>query len=545
MVVSLQEKRQTMKKQELGLSQKTIEGYLRDYGERLAKDEAIAFESRARKQVETRYRNETRVLPDDYRHEQFAQLEPLLVKKPSWWRTGSLLSSFEAFLKTLLKDESDDELSRKTLLKHLKSDGERLVLDTHNRTLDYQQTFDAEVFEVLRRDAEHQNVAVMIEHNKLSLFRLSDDTPEDIRESLFGLFDQSSFIIGTNAISRHMFDHILNRALSTEQELPSKVTGLNFTLVAHSTIDLPQGVTVQQNDDQLLEKMQASILELKKHRTGLLKTHLDLLDRASRAKDGFPFIKYDLSEALEDLGYKRQRHGSLHTDTLHEHYNRVVTLSLQWINVSEVHGKKRKKYIDQTPYWVIQARRQLVEGDVVNMMQPLLLADKRAPIVTEIYMQPGMWWQVAEMSKYHLRIPRSVLELPVDGKGNETQRMALQITATLAVWIRSSQKSHAGKEVSYTVGKLLESSGILSKQDFMKYEPKTASRLRSYLVGENFSSGALGLLRNLRAFDFDIPSEQDFFSTGHGWKEKFWNAELKVRIPELVLQDSTPHQLHD
>jgi hypothetical protein len=540
MVVFWQEKRQTMRKQELGLSQRTIEGYLRDYGERLGKDEALALETKARKQVQTRYRKQNRILPETHRQEQFAQLEPLLVKRPAWWQTDTLLEAFQIYLKTLLKDENGDDFNPKSLGRHFRSDTEQLIVEAHVRALDYQRTFDAEVFEVLRRDAERQNTVVIIENGKLSLFKLREDTPEEARENLFSLFDQSSFIIGTSAISRHMFDHLLNQSISTEQELPSRVTGLSFTLVARSTIDLPQGITVRPNDEELLEKMQASILERKKHRTGLLKTHLDLLDRASRAKDGFPFIEYDLSEALEGLGYKRQSHGSLHTDTLHEHYSRVVTLAAQWITVSEVHGKNKrpKKYIDQTPYWVIQARRQLAEGETVDMMQPLLIADKRAPIVTKLFLQPGLWWQMAEMSKYHLRIPRSVLELPVDGKGNETQRMALQITATLAVWIRSSQKSHASKDVSYTVGRLLESSGILSREEFMNLEPKKASRQRAYLVGENFSSGALGLLRNLRAFDFDIPNEGDFFATGHGWKEKFWNAELRVRIPDLALHDA-------
>jgi hypothetical protein len=345
-------------------------------------------------------------------------------------------------------------------------------------------------------------------------------------------------VIGTNAISKHMFDHLLNRELTTKQVIPSRTTGFDITLEAHSTIDLPAGMTIKKNAEELLEKMQSSILERKKHSSGLLKTHLDLLDRGYRNQSEFPLIEYDLGEALEQLGYKRQSHGSLHTDTLHEHYNRIATLASQWITVSEVQGGKRKKFFDQTPYWVIQTRRQAVEGDVVDMMQPLLLSDKRAPVVTRLIIQPGLWWQIAEMGKYHLRIPRSVLELPVDGKGNETQRMALQITATLAVWIRSSQKSHAGKEVSYTVGRLLESSGILTREGFLTYDPKTARRLRSYLVGENFSSGALGLLRDLRAFEFDIPIEGDFFATGHGWKEKFWNAELKVKIPNLALPET-------
>lgn len=536
MVWLFQQRKLEMRKQALGVSQHTIEGYLRDYGKRLSKKEAFALEQEARQHVETRYRNENRTLPVDYRQEQFSQLEPLLVKRPIWWHTGSLLESFQRFLKDLLKDQRDTELSRKALTKRLKTDGERLILEAHIRTLDYQRTFDAEVFEVLRAVTEKQNIAVMVEAGELSLFKLDSETPDDTRDSLFSLFDQTSFIIGTSAISRHMFDHILNKSHTTKQTLPSNIKGLDIILEARSTIDLPQGVTIRPNDDQLLEKMQSSILERKKHNTGLLKTHLDLLDRTFRAKNGFPFIEYDLSKSLEALGYKRQSHGSLHTDTLHEHYNRIVTLASQWITVSEVHAGKRKKQFDETPYWIIQARRQVAEGDVVDMMQPLLLEDKRAPIITKLFIQPGMWWQVAEMSKYHLSIPRAVLELPVDGKGNETQRMALQITATLAVWIRSSQKSHAGKEVSYTVGRLLESSGILNKHDFLNYEPKTARRLRSYLVGENFSSGALGLLRDLRAFDFDIPSESDFFSTGHGWKEKFWNAELKVRIPDLTLQ---------
>ncbi len=46
-------------------------------------------------------------------------------------------------------------------------------------------------------------------------------------------------------------------------------------------------------------------------------------------------------------------------------------------------------------------------------------------------------------------------------------------------------------------------------------------------------AGALATLRSIGAFGIDIDGEEAFWASGRGWTEKFWEAPLAVKIPNL------------
>lgn len=178
----------------------------------------------------------------------------------------------------------------------------------------------------------------------------------------------------------------------------------------------------------------------------------------------------------------------------------------------------------------------LEEGEALGL-QTILLANPSAPIIKAFVIQPGLWWGVSDRGSMNFHLPREVLALPTDGKGNETQRMAVQLAATLALWVRSSQQQHAGEKRPYSVGALLEASGIRTRSEFEKMNRVGASRLREYLAGtEAEPGGALHHLTSLGAFDIRIRDEDDFWAFGRGWQVRFWEAMLIVRVPDMGIR---------
>jgi hypothetical protein len=368
------------------------------------------------------------------------------------------------------------------------------------------------------------------------LFRLKDpvNTPEEVLKSL-GAERPKLVTLGTNKLFAHQQRYIASKKPLLAEPLKLRRNGKQMELAIRSSLELPRGMAVPSAED-VLQRMQTTLLKRKANGASLLKTHLYLIDRAYRAGGEEPRFEVDLDDLLEAKGYKRQSYGDFHPDTYREEYGRIVTLGASWITLWEVKvkgkDKRREKYVDQTPYWELRARRKLEEGDLLGL-QPVLLAHPFAPIIKAVLMEPGLWWRVSKVGDERIQIPRAILALPTDGKGNEAERIAVQLAATLAIWIRAGQSQHAGKACNYSVGALLEASGITTRDEFMTLHVEQAKRLRRYLAGDDGTDGALATLRNIGAFGIDIADEKAFWASGRGWTEKFWEAHLAVEIPNL------------
>lgn len=307
---------------------------------------------------------------------------------------------------------------------------------------------------------------------------------------------------------------------------------------ARSWLELPAGVE-RPNTEAILKKMHSTLLKRKKSAASLLKTHLFLVDQARRKGGPDPLFTVHLADLLEAKGYERRADGDFHPETYREEWGRLVTLAGCWLEVRRVTEKNKRgkdeTYIDETPYWHLEARRRLEAGDAIGLQQ-ILIGDPAAPIVKSVLLRPGVWWALSDIGDKYLHIPREILALPTDGNGNAKERMAVQIAAVLALWVRSSQRQHAGTTRAYSVGSLLESAGIITHEEFLKLHHESARRIREHLAGENHldvPTGAIHILARLGAFDVRVKDEADFWESGRGWKERFWDANLAVQIPNL------------
>jgi len=342
--------------------------------------------------------------------------------------------------------------------------------------------------------------------------------------------------IATGQIMQHMYRHVSSPELDTLTDLTIKQRGARMAVRARSSTNLQATLTT--TTSELLEKMHRSILSVKRHGAALLKVQLDLMSQAYTAGGLTPLFHYDLSDALERQGYAHDdSRRAYDSETMQSLRERVATLAHQQVdvlNLTETDKKGRtSKYIDSTPYWVIEATRRRDEGDEVNGAI-VLLADPNAPVVSGFTMRPGLWWQAVGVGDFYLDIPAAVLELPTHANSNEPERLALQLTPLLAIWERASQQQHAGKSTRYAAGTLLTEGGYTTREAFMTMHPTQAQRIRDYLASTD-DTGAIPILNRLGAFSLEIEDEAAFFAGGRGWRERFWDTQVRLNIRDMQL----------
>lgn len=348
-------------------------------------------------------------------------------------------------------------------------------------------------------------------------------------------------IVATSKLAGHLNGFIVNRSDNFVEELQARRNGRFESVRARSRLDLPRGAE-RPSTTELLEKMHKTLLKHKEESASLLKTHLYLVDLAYKRGGDSPTFTVNMDSLLEAKGYTRRADGSFQASTYREEWGRIATLAGCWLELRRVKEKnkrgKEETFIDETPYWEVRARRRLEEGEALGL-ETILLEDPSAPIIKAVVIQPGLWWGVSDRGAMNFHLPREVLALPTDGKGNETQRMAVQLAATLALWVRASQNQHAGRECAYSVGALLEASGVKTRLEFEAMHRKDAARLRKYLageVGEDEPSGALHHLTVSGAFVIRTRDEEEFWASGRGWQIRFWESRLTVEIPDMGIK---------
>jgi hypothetical protein len=383
------------------------------------------------------------------------------------------------------------------------------------------------------------------------LYRLKDrnSTPHEVLE-FFGLevtatdtpSSNRHLTIGTAKIFAHQ-NTFLNRKteMPLRETLKTRKNNRSAEVLARSRLELPRGAE-RPDRAELLQKMTTTLAKHKANSASLVKTHLYNVAQAYKQGGSDPLFILDMDHLLETKGYQRRSDGSFHPDTYRKEWGRLITLSACWIELQPANGrqgKKRDGYID-APYWQIEARYRLNDGESIGL-QPFLLEDPEAPIIKQALIRPGLWWGLSDIGSKRFEIPTAVLALPTDGNGNETERYAVQLAATLAIWVRASQEQHAGKVWGYSVGKLLEASGLKTREEFEDMRTNQVGRLREYLAGEpgdDSPRGAINILTSLGAFDISIRNEADFWASGRKWADRFWEAKLDVQIPNLSIKKS-------
>lgn len=378
---------------------------------------------------------------------------------------------------------------------------------------------------------EHQPVSMPLEKLRISL-----GLDLLLQNALEGKAGQASTLrIPTGQLMRHMYGHVSSPELSTLTDLTLRRDGARIKVRARSSTNLQ--ATLASPPGELLEKMHQSILSVKRHGAALLKTQLDLMNQAYTAGGATPLFHYNLAEALERQGYAQRDARGYASVTMQGLRERLATLAHQQIdvlNLTETDKKGRTRhYIDSTPYWIIESTRRRTEGDDVNAAI-VLLTDPNAPVITGFTMRPGLWWQAVGVGDFYLDIPAAVLELPTYAKSNEPERLALQLTPLLAIWERSSQAQHAGKSTCYAAGTLLSEAGYTTRDDFMTMHPTKAKRMRDYLASTD-GTGAIPILNRLGAFSLEIEDEADFFASNRGWRERFWDTQVRLNIRDMQL----------
>jgi hypothetical protein len=256
-----------------------------------------------------------------------------------------------------------------------------------------------------------------------------------------------------------------------------------------------------------------------------MKSHLDLVDQAYRhgeSPEGFP---YDLGDALARLGYKRLASGGYHPDTVREHLRRLRALGTHEVAIERDGGPAGA----HGAFWRFYALEP--SGGVRPIATEADWETLRAS--SRLLVLPGGWWRAIELPQYRLALPRTLLTLPLDGQGNQVNRVALQLAAELAVWERAEMRQ-GPHQMHRRLGALLDRAMVTDKAALLADAAKrlnTPKRLRAYLAGDGFADqGALAVLRELGRFDVDIADEAAFWAAGRGWVEKFWDARLVIGV---------------
>lgn len=364
-----------------------------------------------------------------------------------------------------------------------------------------------------------------------------------IGKGLTDFYEPTEFVIGTSQVLGFQNSFLTSKTERLNRDLQIRTGSKTQLLRARSWLGMPDGFDVP-DSAELLEEMQQTLIKYKvqAEAASLLKTHLYLVDKARMTGGPNPVMTIHLEELLEAKGYKRRQDEGFQAKTFREEYTRLATLTACWLEVGRVTEKKGRKtetYIDETPYWHIEARRRLTEGDTMGGQQALLITSPDLPIVKTVLIRPGLWWGMSDIGKKYLSMPRELLALPTDGQGNKTERIAVQIAATLAIWVRSSQQQHAGGTVRYKVSKLFEAAGVLSPEDYKTIDRKELARLRSYLAGaqdDREPQGAISILGRVNAFNINIDNDDEFWASGRGWQDRFWTSYLRVHVPDLEIQ---------
>lgn len=265
------------------------------------------------------------------------------------------------------------------------------------------------------------------------------------------------------------------------------------------------------------------------HDPSLLRSHLDLVDQAYHAPLARPGFAYRLAEALERLGYKRLAAGGFHPETLHTHVRRLQGLADHRLTLERLRGEEARTEWAQAPFW------QFAKLGPGGVHLPLATeADWRSLRASDtLWVSPGAWWEAIELPNYRLALPRELFALPLDGQGNQVNRVALQLAAELAVWERAEMKN-GPRTLQRSVGALLEKALLADRAQLIEESAKrlnTPKRLREYLAGDGFADqGAFALLRSLGRFEIDIKDEAAFWASGRGWVERFWDAKLQFGV---------------
>lgn len=250
----------------------------------------------------------------------------------------------------------------------------------------------------------------------------------------------------------------------------------------------------------------------------LLRTHLDLLDLALRRDAGASPVVYDLSAALARLGYRRQSHGAFDARTRREHHRRLARLAdlaLDARFAPTVGGGGPVREL-RAPLWEIEACR--APGRAGDALPRRFLV------------RPGAWWDEVRGGGGVLEVPRALLALPTDGKGNEVGRVALRLGVDLLLHPAEAART-ADRPPKRTVGALLERASVATYaelHDDALRRGNRAKRLRAYLAGSDEGGGAFGVLARLGVADVRVADERGFWASGPGWLDRFWDAPLRV-----------------
>lgn len=346
--------------------------------------------------------------------------------------------------------------------------------------------------------------------------------------------------VPTSQIARHMIGHVTSPEPVTmqylERFLPGNHRRHERLRVTSSTNPL---IMLDNPPTEVLEQMHKSILRIKSEGAALLKTHLDLQNQAYAAGGELPIFHYNLSDALERQGYaRREESRGFQHSTMQRLRERVVALMHQEIDVLRIPTEndargQAQRIVAKAPYWEKKLTWHLESGDEVSAAT-VLLTDPNTPTIKGFTLQAGLWWKVAQMHDYYLDIPASILELPTSGNGNEAERLTLQLAPILAIWERAGQQQHAGNDVYYKAGVLLDAAGYITRDDFMSTSATRASRMRDYLCSTT-GTGAIPILNRLGAFTLDVADDADYFATRRGWRERFWDARIRLSVRDLAL----------
>ncbi len=434
------------------------------------------------------------------------------------------------------------ELERETvagvLLDFEREQGDELAdLDEAEYDRRFSKAFDAyygdhgrEVFHLAAQD---------IARARLEALKAGEATLDQIIELLNPTPD-TVLNLGTHPIGREMQRGLIRPTLDpTDQIVRIKEGGKNVELKVRTGVSLEalagKRASFERQED-VLENIQRSLLEVKKHGAALLKLHLDLTSRAYEVGGELPIFDYNFADALDRLGYSRhEKRRGYDAGTMQGLRERIITL--QSHQVAAWHTKRgAKETLTKTPYWIVEAyhysKQEMLDFAEVDLV-PNLLRQQNATAYTGVIVRPGLWWATTQMNQYRIEVPRALLQLPTDGNGNERERMALLIATFLAVHVRRNQRKNAGKSIPIRAGVLLEESGITTRSAFLEQHGTVAGRQREYLEDLEQGVGALQILRDLRAFNVTIRDEADFYATGRGWRERFWDAMLEVEVPDL------------
>lgn len=335
--------------------------------------------------------------------------------------------------------------------------------------------------------------------------------------------------IATHPIADTMRRFLITPGVELEEIRRSPDTNSELQLISRVEPSQPVQTAALQltsNPEETLSKMTNDLLAMKEEGAALLKIHLDLTDQAYRIGGAQPLLRYDLRDAADRLGYKKiDSRGAYDRGTLREIYRRVLMLQSCLIQAYEIKKSKREKLIGRVPYWKVEAFEELNAGDALDAYQ-VLLTDNNAPIYTSLVLQPGLWWQTTQMAKYRQYIPSGILRLDTSGKGNEVNRIALKLAASLSIWERINAERHGGSTLNTRVADLLERANIITPGEFKRLG-SNAQRVRNYLTE------AMEVLRQHGDFNLTVQDLDDYNAMGRGWHDRFLAAKVSLGIRKL------------